>query len=57
MTSRRSSTPPADLAASGLERSLQFEAKGVVHAPKAVHLVDALPMTAVGKIDKKQGRE
>jgi fatty-acyl-CoA synthase len=27
--------------------------KGAVQAPKSVHLVDALPTTAVGKIDKK----
>lgn len=27
--------------------------KGAVHAPKAVEFVDALPRTAVGKIDKK----
>lgn len=26
--------------------------KGPVHAPKAFHLVDRLPMTALGKIDK-----
>ncbi|MBU4609935.1 AMP-binding protein [Achromobacter sp. GG226] len=28
-------------------------AKGVTATPKAVHVVDALPMTALGKIDKK----
>jgi hypothetical protein len=29
------------------------ELKGTVQAPKSVHLLDALPTTAVGKIDKK----
>jgi fatty-acyl-CoA synthase len=29
------------------------ERKGAVQTPKAVHLVDALPTPAVGKIDKK----
>ena len=27
--------------------------KGGVHTPKAVHVVDALPLTPVGKPDKK----
>jgi fatty-acyl-CoA synthase len=29
------------------------ECKGAPHAPKRVEFVDALPMTAVGKVDKK----
>ena len=29
------------------------ELKGAVQAPKSVHLLDALPTTAVGKVDKK----
>ena len=28
-------------------------AKGAAHAPKRVEFVDALPMTPVGKVDKK----
>ena len=32
-------------------------AKGSTHAPKAVHIVDRLPLTAAGKIDKKPLRE
>jgi len=27
--------------------------KGSAHAPKQIELVDALPLTAVGKVDKK----
>ena len=29
------------------------EKKGAAHAPKRVEFVDALPMTPVGKVDKK----
>jgi len=29
------------------------ERKGGTHAPKRVYFVDALPFTAVGKVDKK----
>ena len=29
------------------------EKKGAAHAPKKVEFVEALPMTAVGKVDKK----
>jgi fatty-acyl-CoA synthase len=29
------------------------ELKGPVHAPKSVHLLNALPTTAIGKVDKK----
>lgn len=31
-------------------------AKGSVHAPKRVEIVDALPLTAIGKVDKKTMR-
>jgi fatty-acyl-CoA synthase len=40
-------TTPEELSAFVRER------KGAVQAPKAVHVVEALPTTAVGKIDKK----
>jgi fatty-acyl-CoA synthase len=30
--------------------------KGAVHAPKSIDLIDELPLTAVGKPDKKQLR-
>lgn len=33
-------------------RAFIREEKGAVHAPKAVHVVEALPLTALGKIDK-----
>jgi fatty-acyl-CoA synthase len=33
------------------------DAKGAHQAPKAVHIIDALPTTLVGKIDKKKLRE
>ncbi|NLT30449.1 MAG: acyl-CoA synthetase, partial [Propionibacterium sp.] len=32
------------------------EAKGPVHAPKSIEIVDALPVTPLGKLDKKQLR-
>ena len=38
-----------------LQRMVKAE-KGPQQAPKAVHYVDALPMTAVGKPDKKAVR-
>jgi fatty-acyl-CoA synthase len=31
--------------------------KGAIHAPKAVHFVDAIPLTPVGKADKKALRQ
>jgi fatty-acyl-CoA synthase len=34
-------------------RALVRSRKGAVHTPKAVHVIDALPLTAVGKPDKK----
>jgi fatty-acyl-CoA synthase len=34
-------------------RALVRARKGAVHTPKAVHVVEALPLTAVGKPDKK----
>jgi len=44
--------------------ALVREKKGAVHAPKAIEFVDTLPLTALGKVDKKavrarfwQGRE
>ena len=37
--------------------SLVKERKGGPHAPKQVEFVDALPLTAVGKVDKKALRE
>ena len=33
--------------------SLVKEQKGPIYAPKTVDVVDALPLTAVGKADKK----
>jgi fatty-acyl-CoA synthase len=33
------------------------QCKGAVQAPKAVHLLPALPMTGVGKVDKKALRQ
>ena len=33
--------------------ALVKQKKGAAHAPKRVEFVDALPMTAVGKVDKK----
>jgi len=34
-------------------RDLVRSRKGPVHTPKAIHVVDALPLTPVGKPDKK----
>jgi fatty-acyl-CoA synthase len=44
--------PGADVDVEGL-RALVRSTKGPVHTPKAVYLVDALPLTPVGKPDKK----
>jgi fatty-acyl-CoA synthase len=42
-------------AAPSAEALIEFvkQRKGSVHAPKQVQFVDSLPMTGVGKIDKK----
>lgn len=40
----------------GALRRLVHEAKGPHQAPKSIHLIDALPVTLVGKIDKKRLR-
>ena len=37
-------------------KRLVRDAKGAHQAPKEIHLVDALPATLVGKIDKKRLR-
>jgi fatty-acyl-CoA synthase len=37
-------------------KRLVRDAKGAHQAPKVIHLVDALPATLVGKIDKKRLR-
>lgn len=37
-------------------QQLVREAKGAHQSPKVVHIIDALPLTLVGKIDKKQLR-
>ncbi len=34
-------------------RSMVKEAKGAAHTPKRIDFVDELPLTAVGKVDKK----
>ena len=33
------------------------DAKGAVYAPKSIDIVDAIPVTAIGKPDKKALRE
>ncbi|MEV7602732.1 AMP-binding protein [Kitasatospora sp. NPDC089797] len=38
-------------------RAFVTAAKGRIYAPEALHLVDAIPLTAVGKPDKKRLRE
>ena len=44
--------PGADVDADAVIRVVK-QLKGSVHAPKRVEFVDAMPLTAVGKIDKK----
>ena len=48
--------PGADVQAEALVQQVKI-AKGAAHAPKHVEFVDALPLTSVGKIDKKALRE
>ena len=48
--------PGADPQANELIRQVK-QAKGSAHAPKHIEFVDALPLTSVGKIDKKLLRE
>ncbi len=45
-----------DVADLGAAQRLVRDAKGAHQAPKEIHLVDALPVTLVGKIDKKRLR-
>jgi acyl-CoA synthetase (AMP-forming)/AMP-acid ligase II len=42
----------ADVAAEDLV-ALVKEQKGALHAPKSVDFVDAIPLSALGKVDKK----
>lgn len=44
--------PGADLSSESLINSVK-DAKGPIHAPKQVIFVDTLPLTPVGKVDKK----
>jgi fatty-acyl-CoA synthase len=44
--------PGADPSAEELVQLVKTK-KGAAHAPKRIEFVDALPMTAVGKVDKK----
>ena len=48
--------PGADVHAEALVQQVKV-AKGAAHAPKHVEFVDTLPLTSVGKIDKKALRE
>jgi fatty-acyl-CoA synthase len=48
--------PGADVSSEALVAHVKSR-KGSLYAPKRVEFVDALPLTAVGKIDKKALRD